>query len=208
MKRMKFFLLALALIFVLSAAFGCAKKEDKTFTVGFDADFPPYGYIDENGEYIGFDLDLAAEVCARRGWALKLSPIDWNSKDFELESGAIDCIWNGFTMNGREEFYTWTDAYMDNSQVFVTRAADGLSTFADLAGKVVTVQADSSCEAALNDEENPDAIALRESKAFRVPREMLANLVFKVRRAKRAMLVLRVPQVLTARMAYLSLMNG
>ena len=146
MKRMKFFLLALALIFVLSAAFGCAKKEDKTFTVGFDADFPPYGYIDENGEYIGFDLDLAAEVCTRRGWTLKLSPIDWNSKDFELESGAIDCIWNGFTMNGREELYTWTGAYMDNSQVFVTRWG-GLTTFATLrAGR--DREADSLCEAA------------------------------------------------------------
>ena len=120
MKRMKFFLLALALTFVLAAAFGCAQpagQEGKTFTVGFDADFPPYGYIDDNGEYIGFDLDLAAEVCTRRGWTLKLSPIDWDAKDFELESGAIDCIWNGFTMNDREELYTWTDAYMDNSQV-------------------------------------------------------------------------------------------
>ena len=165
MKRTKFFLLTLALTFVFAAAFGCAEKEEKTFTVGFDADFPPYGYIDENGEYIGFDLDLAAEVCERRGWTLKLSPIDWNSKDFELESGAIDCIWNGFTMNEREELYTWTNAYMDNSQVFVTRAADGLTTFADLAGKVVAVQADSSCEAALNDEENADAIALRDSFA-------------------------------------------
>lgn len=168
MKRMKFFLLALALTFVFAAAFGCAQpagQEGKTFTVGFDADFPPYGYIDDNGEYIGFDLDLAAEVCTRRGWTLKLSPIDWDAKDFELESGAIDCIWNGFTMNDREELYTWTGAYMDNSQVFVTRAADGIATFADLAGKVVTVQADSSCEAALNDEENPDAIALRDSFA-------------------------------------------
>ena len=81
MKRTKFFLLTLALAFVLATAFGCAEKEEKTFTVGFDADFPPYGYIDENGEYIGFDLDLAAEVCERRGWTLKLSPIDWNSKD-------------------------------------------------------------------------------------------------------------------------------
>ena len=163
MKR--FFLLTLVAALVLTAAFGCAKKEDKTFTVGFDAAFPPYGYIDENGDYIGFDLDLAAEVCERRGWELKLSPIDWNAKDFELESGAIDCIWNGFTMNGREELYTWTGAYCDNSQVFVTRAADGLATFADLAGKVVTVQADSSCEAALHDVENPDAIALRDSFA-------------------------------------------
>lgn len=69
--------------------------ERTTFTVGFDAEFPPYGYMDENGDYTGFDLELAAEVCARRGWELVKQPIDWDSKDFELSSGSIDCIWNG-----------------------------------------------------------------------------------------------------------------
>ena len=72
--------------------------ERTTFTVGFDAEFPPYGYMDENGEYTGFDLELAQEVCDRNGWELVKQPIDWDSKDMELSSGAIDCIWNGFTM--------------------------------------------------------------------------------------------------------------
>lgn len=84
-----------------------AENERVTFTVGFDAEFPPYGYMDENGDYTGFDLDLAGEVCARRGWELVKQPIDWDSKDFELSSGSIDCIWNGFTMNGREDAYTF-----------------------------------------------------------------------------------------------------
>lgn len=136
-----------------------------TFTVGFDAEFPPYGYRDENGEYVGFDLDLAAEVCARNGWELIKQPIDWDGKDMELSSGAIDCIWNGFTMNGREDSYTWSEPYVDNSQVIVVAAESGIEAKADLAGKVVAVQKDSSALAALNDEENEENIALRDSFA-------------------------------------------
>lgn len=123
--------------------------QTKTFTVGFDAEFPPYGYMDDNGEYVGFDLELAAEVCARNGWELVKQPIDWDSKDMELSSGSIDCIWNGFTMNGREDEYTWSVPYVDNSQVFVTKADAGIAAKADLAGKIVGVQKDSSALAAL-----------------------------------------------------------
>ena len=138
----------------------------KTFTVGFDAEFPPYGYQDDNGEYVGFDLDLAAEVCKRNGWELVKKPIDWDSKDLELGSETIDCIWNGFTINGREDAYTWTEAYVDNSQVFVVAADSGISTKADLAGKTVAVQADSSALAALTDEEdNDENLALKDSFA-------------------------------------------
>lgn len=90
-------------------------------------------------------------------------PIDWDSKDMELSTGAIDCIWNGFTMNGREDDYTWSDPYIDNSQVFVVAADSGIENKSDLAGKVVAVQKDSSALAALNDEENKDNIALRDS---------------------------------------------
>lgn len=122
-----------------------------TFVVGFDAEFPPYGYMDDNGEYVGFDLSLAQEVCNRKGWELVKQPIDWDAKDMELKSGSIDCIWNGFTMNGRESDYTWTVPYVDNSQVFVVGADSGISSQADLAGKVVAVQADSSALAALEE---------------------------------------------------------
>ncbi len=120
-----------------------------TFTVGFDAEFPPYGYMDENGEYTGFDLELAQEVCDRNGWTLVKQPIDWDAKDMELSSGSIDCIWNGFTMNGREDQYTFSVPYVDNSQVFVVKADSGITSPADLAGKNVGVQKDSSALAAL-----------------------------------------------------------
>ena len=151
---------------------GCGKKEtagnaqnedDNTFVVGFDASFPPYGYRDDNGEYVGFDLDLAAEVCERNDWELVKQPIDWDARDFELSSGAIDCIWNGFTINGRENLYTWSEPYVDNSQVFAVAAGNGIESKEDLVGKVVAVQKESSALAALNDEESPENIVLRDS---------------------------------------------
>lgn len=134
----------------------------KTFTVGFDASFPPYGY-QENGEYVGFDLDLAQEVCDRNGWELVKTPIDWDAKNIELNGGSIDCIWNGFTMNGREDDYTWTLAYINNTQVFAVNKNSGIKKAVDLAGKNVLVQADSSALAALQDEENTDIKALADS---------------------------------------------
>ena len=134
----------------------------KTFTVGFDASFPPYGY-QENGEYVGFDLDLAQEVCDRNGWETVKTPIDWDAKNIELNGGSIDCIWNGFTMNGREDDYTWTPAYINNTQVFAVNKNSGIKKAADLAGKNVLVQADSSALAALQDEENTDIKALADS---------------------------------------------
>ena len=136
-------------------------EDDNTFIVGFDAEFPPYGYKDDNGEYVGFDLDLAQEVCDRNGWILKKQPIEWNSKDMELNSGSISCIWNGFTMNGREDDYTWTKPYVDNSQVVVVRKDSGITQLNDLSGKVVAVQADSSALAALTGED-----ASEENKAL------------------------------------------
>ncbi len=139
-----------------SSTDGKKSADKEKFIVGFDAAFPPYGYQDENGEYVGFDLDLAAEVCKRNDWELVKQPIDWNAKDMELNSGTISCIWNGFTMNGREDEYAWTDPYVDNSQVFVVKEDSGITTFADLAGKSVAVQTDSSAEAALNEDENKD----------------------------------------------------
>lgn len=139
-----------------------AAGERTTLTVGFDASFPPYGY-QENGEYVGFDLDLAQEVCERNGWELVKTPIDWDAKDMELNSGAIDCIWNGFTMNGREDAYTWSEPYIDNTQVFAVKKDGGITSAADLAGKTVLVQADSSALAALTDEENEEIKALADS---------------------------------------------
>ena len=157
--------LSLVLAFVLSMTLfaACGAKEENTFTVGFDAAFPPYGYMDESGEYVGFDLSLAEEVCERNGWTLVKRPIDWDSKDMELESGSIDCIWNGFTINGRQDSYTWSVTYVDNSQVIIVAESSGVATFADLAGKALGVQKESSALSALNNDEVAENIALRDS---------------------------------------------
>lgn len=125
------------------------KAEGGTLIVGFDQDFPPMGFMGDDGEYTGFDLELAQEAAKRLGLEYKPQPIAWDAKDMELESGNIDCIWNGFTMTGREDDYTWSDPYMENSQVFVVAKGSGIETQADLAGKVVECQVDSSAEAAL-----------------------------------------------------------
>ncbi len=166
MKK-RIFAIVLVAAMVATMITGCGKKEDTSllgqdgkFTVGFDAEFPPYGYMDDNGEYVGFDLDLAQAVCDKLGWELVKQPIAWDAKDMELSSGTIDCIWNGFTINGREDDYTWSVAYIDNSQVFVVRSDDGISGKADLAGKNVGVQKDSSALAALTDEENQENLDL------------------------------------------------
>ena len=124
-------------------------NDESTFIVGFDAEFPPYGFKDDSGNYTGFDLDLAKEVCERNNWTFKAQPIDWDAKDAELESGSIDCIWNGFTIDGRENDYLWSDPYFDNKQVFVVKADSGISSIDDLAGKTVETQKDSSALAAL-----------------------------------------------------------
>ena len=150
--------LVLAVLMLALCLAGCGEKKTnetaKTFTVGFDAEFPPFGFIADDGSYDGFDLAVAAEVCKRLGWTFVAKPINWDLKDSELSSGTIDCIWNGFTMEGREDDYTWSPKYYDSSIVVAVKAGSDINSFADLAGKTVITQADSSGLAAL--EGNPD----------------------------------------------------
>ncbi|NLZ81342.1 MAG: amino acid ABC transporter substrate-binding protein [Clostridiales bacterium] len=152
MKRLKGIIIVSMMALSLMACSGDkAGSRDKTLTVGFDQNFPPMGFVGDDGELTGFDLEVAAEVADRLELELELQPISWDAKDMELSSGNIDCIWNGFTMNGREDAYTWTEAYMENKQVFVVNADSGIASTEDLTGKTVVVQADSSAEAALKD---------------------------------------------------------
>lgn len=157
-KNIRKAVLLLAMLSVIVGMFtACSNKKSDdgrtTFTVGFDAEFPPYGYKDDSGEYVGFDLDLAQEVCDNLGWELVKKPINWDSKDMELNSGSIDCIWNGFTMNGREDDYTFSEPYVDNSQVIVVADDSGIEKLTDLAGKTVGVQAASAALDLLQSEE-------------------------------------------------------
>lgn len=164
-KTTRILALVLALVMCLALC-ACGEKKDdgqaaggdETFTlkVGFDAEYPPFGFVADDGSYDGFDLALAQEVCARLGWNFEAVPIAWDAKDQELANGNINCIWNGFTMTGRENDYTWSDAYVDNSIVIVVKADSGIQSLADLAGKKLMAQAASSAVDALNAEENAD----------------------------------------------------
>ena len=184
-KRILSLICAAAVGFGVMAAglTSCGDKkgdERKPFTVGFDAEFPPYGYKDEEtGEYVGFDLSLAEEVCKRNGWELVKQPIDWDSKDMELKTGSIDCIWNGFTITGREDKYTWTTPYIDNSQVTIVLSDSGIEDMSELAGKIVAVQADSAALAAFESDDATDenkALAASFKELQQVPNYNIAFL--------------------------------
>lgn len=141
-----------------TALFGCSSAEeqpteDNVLVVGFDQGYPPYGYVGTDGEFTGFDLDLAKAVCDKNGWTLELEPIDWDTKDVLLESGSINCIWNGFTVEGREGKYTFSDPYMLNEQVVVVRADSGIDSLEDLNGKTVMTQVDSAALDVLTNED-------------------------------------------------------
>ena len=153
----------LAVVLVATMTIGltaCGAKEEESagyvddgvLTVGIDEDFPPMSFIGEDGEITGFDMEVCTEGAKRMGMEIKIQPISWDAKDMELESGTIDCIWDAFTMNGREDLYTWTTPYMDNAQVIVVAADSGITSLADLAGKTVEVQADSSAETAFKED--------------------------------------------------------
>lgn len=112
------------------------------------------GFVDQDGSYTGYDLALAKEVAKRLNFTFVPKPINWDAKDLELNSGNIDCIWNGFTMEDREDKYTFVGPYMANRQVFVVAESSKIKNLSDLKGKTVEVQKDSSGLNALNREEN------------------------------------------------------
>ena len=129
-----------------------------TLVLGLDDAFPPMGYKDtETGDIIGFDIDIAKEVCSRLGIELKLQPIDWNNKQSELENGNVDCLWNGFSKTPeRDEQFNLSIPSMKNEQIILVKTDSDYQTLEDLAGKTIGVQADSSAESALEAEENKE----------------------------------------------------
>ena len=130
-----------------------------TLAVGFDQGYPPYGYVGDDGQFTGFDLELAKAVCEKNGWELKLEPIDWDAKDALIGSGTINCIWNGFTMENRENDYTFSEPYMYNEQVVVVKKDGYAKKLEDLAGKTVRTQVDSAALHVLEDEKGQKALA-------------------------------------------------
>lgn len=150
---MKKVLLAVVAALSLFSLVSCGdKSESKKFVLGLDASFPPMGYTEAGGEIVGYDIDLAKEVCKRLDLEFVAKPIDWDSKEIELSTGSIDCIWNGFTITAeRQEAMSFTPAYLNNDQVLVVRKDGLINSLADAAGKVVGTQAGSSGEEAITD---------------------------------------------------------
>lgn len=152
-KRVIALVLAVVSVMLCLSLAACGDKEETkkdALIVGFDAEFPPMGF-QKDGEYVGFDLDLAKEVANRLGMDFQKKAINWGAKDAELKQGSVNVLWNGFTIQGRENDYEWTTPYMKNRQVAVVLKGADINSLADLKGKKVVVQVDSAAKDALND---------------------------------------------------------
>ena len=163
MKKVTLFVCALVALTVFA---GCSKKEvgDNSlealksrgeFILGLDDSFPPLGFRDSSNEIVGFDIDLAKEVSSRLGVKFRAQPINWDSKEQELATGNIDCIWNGLTMTEeRKAALSFSKPYLKNAQVLVVKKNSGIKKLSDMAGKKVGLQAGSSASDAV--EASPD----------------------------------------------------
>ena len=119
--------------------------------LGLDPTFAPMGFTDEDGAIVGYDIDVAAEVCARLGVALKCQPIDWTAKEMELNAKNIDCIWNGMSISEeRLASMSISVPYMNNAMILVVCADSGIQSKADLAGRKLGLQGGSTAEKALD----------------------------------------------------------
>lgn len=127
-------------------------KSRGVFVLGLDDSFPPLGFRSDDNEIVGYDIDLAKEVAKRLGVDFKAQPIDWDAKEMELETGKIDCIWNGFTITEeRKAALSFTEAYLNNDQVLVVRADSGINSLSDMKGKTIGIQSGSSAQEAVDD---------------------------------------------------------
>ena len=123
-----------------------AKNRDlPQILIGSDT-YPPYIYLNNDGTPAGIDVEIATEAFRRMGYAARFEVIDWEQKTALVESGAIDCIWGCFSMQGRETLYRWAGPYMVSRQVVAVNADSSIQSLSDLAGKTVMVQSTSKPE--------------------------------------------------------------
>lgn len=156
MKKALSILLVVAMLVASIALFASCKKE-KVITIGYTI-YEPMNYLDENGKLVGFDTELAEKVFGNLGYKVIFKEIKWENKYTDLQSGTIDCIWNGFTANcadddnvQRSEKVDFSYNYMKNKQVVVVRNDSGIASAADLVGKVGIAEAGSAGESYAND---------------------------------------------------------
>ena len=172
-KKFTVLLLAFAMVFTMMVITACGGGgggseeaaeteqygEGYVFKQGFDLDYRPYSFVGDDGQNGGFDVELAQAVCEYYGWEYEPVPFNWDAKDAELQAGSCDCIWSGFTINGREDDDLWSEPYSDNTQKIMVKKDSGIATLADLAGKKVGVQTATSAYDLLNDEEGQKELA-------------------------------------------------
>lgn len=179
-------LLGKILICIIAAALalslaGCAnsgKTDDSLkkvldagrLVLGLDLGFPPMGFVDEKGEIVGFDIDVARAVCGRLGVELVTKGINWNTKEKDLNDGTIDCIWNGMSVTPqRSETMNLSDPYMKNEMIFVVRGDSEISAFRDLKDRTVGVQSGSTAQELLEESDliaNVTEIAFEDNQAL------------------------------------------
>lgn len=137
-----------------------------TFKHGFDLDYPPYSYLQDDGSVGGFDVEMCQAVCEYLGWGYEAVPFNWDAKDAELNAGSCDCIWSGFTKEGREDDYLWGITYSANTQGIMVPANSSIKTLADLSGKLVGVQTATSALDLLEDSQAELAATFKDLKVY------------------------------------------
>ncbi len=164
MKNLKKTLcLLLAVLMTVSLLAGCGSKkadgdtdkntDKKTLVVGIDAEYPPFSYLGNDGNYTGFDIEVAQAACDQLGWEMKVFPVNWEQKLVQLDAKECDCIWSGMTIldSMKEAGYTLSAPYYDNTQVIMVKEGSDIKSSADLAGKVVAVQLGTSGDSLLGE---------------------------------------------------------
>ncbi|MDO4939960.1 MAG: transporter substrate-binding domain-containing protein [Lachnospiraceae bacterium] len=122
------------------------------FIMGIDAEYPPFSYMDDNGDYSGFDVEICKAACEKLGWEFEVFGVNWDEKLIQLDAGECDCVWSGMTLldSMAEAGYVLSAPYYDNTQVILVKKDSGIASSEDLAGKSVAVQLGTSGEALLN----------------------------------------------------------
>ena len=162
MKKILAMILAMVMALSLTACGKTEQKDEKkddtaaakTFIMGIDAEYPPFSYIDENGEYTGFDVEVCKAACDLLGWDMQVFPVNWDQKLVQLDANECDCVWSGMTIldSMKEAGYVLSAPYYDNTQVIMVKEGSDIKSSADLAGKVVAVQQGTSGDALLSED--------------------------------------------------------
>lgn len=174
MRVRKLVLAVVSMLLIGLLLAGCGGTAKKKIVVGLDDNFPPMGFRDDKNNIVGFDIDMAKEATKRMGVEVEFKPIDWNSKEVELNSKRVDVLWNGLTITEkRKENIAFTNPYMENRQIIVVNANSVIKGKADLAGKIVGTQEGSSSVEALE----KDAAALKSFKELKKYSDNVAALM-------------------------------